>query len=1106
MFEFNDVFISYGRKESKAFATFLHNFLVENNYTVWFDQNDIPLAVDFQNQIDVGIEKADNFLFIIAPHSVMSPYCLKEVELAIKYNKRIIPILHIEPQSKEVWDKMHPVIGKINWLYMRQKADMTIPLDKWTNIDDFHTALNGLLGILGSHKEYLNTHTQILAKALDWNRNDRTPKYLLKGQTRLEAEKWMQTVFKNEQAPTTPTDLQCEFICESKEFAFQRMSDVFFCYADADENIVTKLHYAFMRKGTTTWTKQTDVKAGDNIEEVARFGIETNSFVIYIISEKTINSDFCTRMLLYAIELNKNIIPVQVEELSEMLLPKVIQKFSKIKITSFNEEDINKGFGIIYNRIIKDKDYYFQHKFLLVEALKWKRQNQPDSMLLMEYNLQAAESWLQLGRMRSTHKPTKIHEEYIKKSALKKGQLTTNLHISCSFPDSDFGRLLNEELQTNGIITWYAQENLEVVQDFLSETTSYIKKAENFLFIFSRQTISDEHQLKELKIAKDFNKRILVAFLETSDFKKPDFLSYKFEYFNFSDYFSNFNNSFGDLITALEYKKEYVAMHCIILDAALEWKNNQKDQSLLLVGKPRIDAVKWLAESNSTINLPCEPTDIMCQYICESVKNVKNQMTEVFLCYAYEDVVIRDEIQKKLTRKGITTADNTTIKTGVAFQTAIMKSIEKADNFLFFYSPRSIEADYCLEELSHAILFDKRIIIVEVLPANDELLLEELKPLSRINFTESRDVTQFDKAFEELLSNIYRDKNYFETHKILLAKAFNWKRQKSNPSLLLRGFELQNAEAWLKMGKRRDNHNPTPLQEQYVLQSSKSRTNLNSDVFISYDEGDYDFCCVINDLLQTHAKTTWFDQQFIAESNERKAYIFQGIETADNFLFIISPQSVFSQNCLAELTHAKKLNKRIIPIFYENVKQNLLPPEIKSVEWIDFRLKGKHFQNAFSDLLREVDTDREYIHNHTKWLQKAMEWESYKFDNDFLLRGVEIQLAQAWLDNARLESKEPKPSELQMKFIAQSREEDIKRQIEMERQRKLELLQVEREKNVAEDFAKKIQTLKEIAERKAEEQRILAERYNKEITLLKATIEQQNLKIKFLEEELDNGQ
>jgi hypothetical protein len=223
-----DAFISYGRADSKAFATKLHARLFEQGLKVWFDQNDIPLGVDYQNQIDDGIEKAHNFLFIIAPHSVNSPYCRKEVELAIQRNKRIIPLLHVEQISQETWQQrfpngmpqeweayqqkglhssfpnMHPTISKINWVYFRE------------GLDDFDAAFTGLINLFHRQADYVQQHTQILAKALEWKRHQKQHSYLLIGEERQQAQSWLKIRFKDEQPPCVPTDLHCEFISESK--------------------------------------------------------------------------------------------------------------------------------------------------------------------------------------------------------------------------------------------------------------------------------------------------------------------------------------------------------------------------------------------------------------------------------------------------------------------------------------------------------------------------------------------------------------------------------------------------------------------------------------------------------------------------------------------------------------------------------------------------------------------------------------------------------------------------------------------------------------------------------------------------------------------------
>jgi hypothetical protein len=117
-----DAFISYRRADSNAFATKLQARLVEAGLKVWFDQNDIPLGIDFQNQIDDGIDRAHNFLFLIAPHSVNSPYCGNEIELAIQRNKRIIPLLHVEQISQKTWQQRFPQGTAQEWEAYKAKG------------------------------------------------------------------------------------------------------------------------------------------------------------------------------------------------------------------------------------------------------------------------------------------------------------------------------------------------------------------------------------------------------------------------------------------------------------------------------------------------------------------------------------------------------------------------------------------------------------------------------------------------------------------------------------------------------------------------------------------------------------------------------------------------------------------------------------------------------------------------------------------------------------------------------------------------------------------------------------------------------------------------
>ena len=64
-----------------------------------------------------------------------------------------------------------------------------------------------------------------------------------------------------------------------------------------------------------------------------------------------------------------------------------------------------------------------------------------------------------------------------------------------------------------------------------------------------------------------------------------------------------------------------------------------------------------------------------------------------------------------------------------------------------------------------------------------------------------------------------------------------------------------------------------------------------SDVFISYYGPDIDFVRHLFDQLTARAREPWADWQDIPPTADWLAEIYGGIEAADSFLFIISPDS-----------------------------------------------------------------------------------------------------------------------------------------------------------------------------------------------------------------------
>ncbi len=317
---FRDVFISYGRAESKFFATKLCEELTKKGYKVWFDQNDIPLGVDFQHQIDEGIETAHNFIFVIAPHSIKSPYCKKEIDLAVKRGKRIIPILHIEPTTTEVWDRMHPSIGKINWVYMRQKWEQEKDQTEYENIDDFDIRLESIFSLLEQEKEYVRKHTEILCRAIEWEKNHHNSMHLLVANERKQAEEWLFQRFDKNQPPCFASDLHARFISDAKKNANNLQTDVFIASAEkeSEENSLTReqIIYRLSLYGYTSWTHTNDLNSGSNFHKAIKKGVEGADNLIFMITKESLESDYCMQELEYAISLNKRIIPLCLEQIT----------------------------------------------------------------------------------------------------------------------------------------------------------------------------------------------------------------------------------------------------------------------------------------------------------------------------------------------------------------------------------------------------------------------------------------------------------------------------------------------------------------------------------------------------------------------------------------------------------------------------------------------------------------------------------------------------------------------------------------------------------------------------------------------------------------------
>lgn len=195
-------------------------------------------------------------------------------------------------------------------------------------------------------------------------------------------------------------------------------------------------------------------------------------------------------------------------------------------------------------------------------------------------------------------------------------------------------------------------------------------------------------------------------------------------------------------------------------------------------------------------------------------------------------------------------------------------------------------------------------------------------------------------------------------------------------------------------------------------------------VFISYSRRDIAFARILHQALKDNGFETWIDWQDIPPSTKWLAEIYEAIEQADTFVFIISRHSVGSDVCRLEVDHARKNGKRLIPLVIDDVEPHKVTPELADLNWLFFR-EEDDFSRAFQDLTQAIQTDYAWVKEHTRLQMRALEWERKARDAGYLLRGRDLNEAETWLSRAG--GKQPHPTDLHTEYLLSSRRAETRR-------------------------------------------------------------------------------
>jgi WD40 repeat protein len=198
------------------------------------------------------------------------------------------------------------------------------------------------------------------------------------------------------------------------------------------------------------------------------------------------------------------------------------------------------------------------------------------------------------------------------------------------------------------------------------------------------------------------------------------------------------------------------------------------------------------------------------------------------------------------------------------------------------------------------------------------------------------------------------------------------------------------------------------------------------DVFISYSRRDLEFVQRLDASLVARGKDVWVDWEDILPTAKWLDEVFEGVESSDNFLFVISPDSLTSDVCARELGHALEQHKRLVPVVRRDADDQPVPEELAARNWTFFRDEDD-YSASFETLVSALDTDLEWVSAHTRLLGRALEWEKEGREGSYLLRGRDLEEAERWVASSSAK-REPQLTPLQLDYTLAGRRAATRRQ------------------------------------------------------------------------------
>lgn len=190
-----------GRGVSPAAATVnaLRQLIAEAQIGCWECSRPETAMANPEAVISRATEACDNYLLVLTPRSMVDVGCLQGLLFALSMNKRIVPVLAEAVPSTRLPEPLQ-TLEIIDFRTLAPPLGRTHPGRK-------------LVQTLHHDASFHQAHTQLLVKALQWERQLRDPGLLLRGKELAGYQRWLAGA--TQRSRYRPIQLQSLYVAES---------------------------------------------------------------------------------------------------------------------------------------------------------------------------------------------------------------------------------------------------------------------------------------------------------------------------------------------------------------------------------------------------------------------------------------------------------------------------------------------------------------------------------------------------------------------------------------------------------------------------------------------------------------------------------------------------------------------------------------------------------------------------------------------------------------------------------------------------------------------------------------------------------------------------